>query len=138
METKSVELRSFCTAVRWAAFSRFAAMHEGLDMRAAGNTEVRATADGVVRHAGWKAEYGYTVEVDHGFGIMTRYAHLSHVAVREGEMVKLRQALGTIGATGRTTGQHLHYEVRVDGKARNPMSFLRVDRNLAREGSHVR
>jgi murein DD-endopeptidase MepM/ murein hydrolase activator NlpD len=119
-------------------FSRFAAMHEGLDMRAASNTEVRATAAGLVQFAGWKAEYGYTVEIDHGFGIVTRYAHLSHIAVREGEPVKLRQALGTIGATGRTTGQHLHYEVRVDGRARNPMNFLRVDRNLAKEVSHVR
>lgn len=119
-------------------FSRMAAMHEGVDLRGGYNSTVRATAAGKVVHAGWKAEYGLTVEVDHGFGLLTRYAHLAQISVKEGDMVRLHQAVGLLGATGRATGAHLHYEVRVDGRARNPLGFLRVDRNTAKEINNVR
>jgi len=119
-------------------FSRFAAMHEGVDMRAAPGTAVRATAAGRVVHAGWRAEYGLLVEIDHGFGLLTRYAHLSSTSVKVGDAVALHQPIGLIGATGRTTGQHLHYEIRVDGQARNPVQFLKADRNQPRASHHVR
>jgi murein DD-endopeptidase MepM/ murein hydrolase activator NlpD len=119
-------------------FSRMAAMHEGVDLRGGYNIAVLATAPGKIIHAGWKSEYGLTVEVDHGFGLVTRYAHLAQVSVKEGDIVVLGQTIGTLGATGRTTGAHLHYEVRLDGRPRNPLNFLKLDRNLAKETNHVR
>jgi len=119
-------------------FSRFAAMHEGVDMRAMPGTAVKATAAGRVVSAGWRAEYGNLVEIDHGFGILTRYAHLSAISVNPGDLVDVHQPIGLIGATGRTTGAHLHYEIRVDGQARNPVQFLKADRNLPKASQHVR
>ena len=77
------------------------------------------------------------VELDHGFGLSTRYGHLSQIAVKQGDVVKLHQPVGLVGATGRATGTHLHYEIRVDGKPRNPVNFLKPDRNLAKAASHV-
>ncbi len=108
-------------------FTAQPAMHEGVDLRGSPGAAVFATAAGVVIFAGWKSEYGNVVEIDHGLGIVTRYAHLGRFAVRAGQVVARHQQLGEIGSTGRSTGVHLHYEVRVDGRARNPMTFLRVD-----------
>ncbi len=118
-------------------FSGFGAMHEGVDLRASGDGAVYATAAGTVRFAGWKFEYGYLIEIDHGFGLMTRYAHLSKIIVKPGEPVALNQQLGQIGATGRATGVHLHYEVRVDGRPRNPVNFLKADRHVSETDHHV-
>lgn len=109
-------------------FTGLPARHDGVDLRGARNAPVFATAPGTVVYAGWQSEYGNLVEVDHGFGMTTRYAHLSTVLVKTGEAVALRQQVGLMGATGRATGVHLHYEVRVDGRARNPVNFLKAVR----------
>ena len=118
-------------------FSGFGAMHEGIDLRTSGDGAVYATAAGTVRFAGWKGEYGNLVEVDHGFGLMTRYAHLSRINVKAGEPVTLNQQIGQIGATGRATGVHLHYEVKVDGRPRNPINFLKADRHVPETDRYV-
>ena len=118
-------------------FSGFGAMHEGIDLRTSGDGAVYATAAGAVRFAGWKGEYGNLIEIDHGFGLMTRYAHLSKIYVKPGDPVTLNQQLGQIGATGRATGVHLHYEVRVDGRPRNPVNFLKADRHVPETDRYV-
>lgn len=111
-------------------FSRLPAAHEGLDLASSYGAPVFATAAGTVSFTGWKGEYGNTVEIDHGMGLSTRYAHLSRIAVKPGDTVALRHTVGTVGATGRATGAHLHYETRVDGVARNPVTFLRAARHV--------
>jgi len=100
------------------------AAHEGIDLAAAARTPVHATAAGRVVFAGRRGGYGRMVEVDHGYGVHTRYAHLARILVRPGQRVALRQGIGLVGSSGRTTGPHLHYEIRVDGIARNPARFL--------------
>jgi murein DD-endopeptidase MepM/ murein hydrolase activator NlpD len=109
-------------------FTGQAALHEGLDLRGPVNTPIYATAAGVASFVGWHYDYGNMVEIDHGFGLVTRYAHLGKILVKKGEPVALHQQLGLMGATGRVTAVHLHYEVRVDGRARNPVNFLKADR----------
>ncbi len=104
------------------------ARHEGLDLAAVPGAPVLSTAPGVVREVGWQGDYGRLVEVDHGFGLRTRYAHLSKATVQPGETVESGAALGVIGRSGRTTGPHLHYEVLVEGVAVDPMRFLRAGR----------
>jgi hypothetical protein len=76
------------------------------------------------------------VEIDHGYGLVTRYAHLSRILVKAGMPVTLKQQLGFVGATGRVTAMHLHYEVRVDGRARNPVNFFKAGRHVP-EADHV-
>ncbi|MCB1832129.1 MAG: M23 family metallopeptidase [Geminicoccaceae bacterium] len=105
------------------------AIHSGLDMGAARGSKVLATAGGTVLRAGPAGAYGILVEIDHGEGIVTRYGHLSKALVKAGETVDLRTAVGIIGSTGRSTGIHLHYEVRIDDRARNPYRFLDAGRN---------
>jgi len=100
------------------------ASHEGIDLAAAPRTPVHATAAGRVVFAGRRGGYGRMVEVDHGYGVHTRYAHLARILVFPGQRVALRQGIGLVGSSGRTTGPHLHYEIRVDGIARNPARFL--------------
>jgi murein DD-endopeptidase MepM/ murein hydrolase activator NlpD len=112
-------------------FTRSPALHSGLDFRAPTGTPVRATARGKIIEAGYNGGYGRMVEIDHGFGITTRYAHLSTIAVSEGETVEKGAVLGQVGSTGRSTGPHLHYEVRIDDDAADPMRFLRAERLLA-------
>ena len=96
-------------------------MHSGVDLAAPTGTPVRATADGVVAGAGWRGGYGIMVSLGHGGGMSTRYAHLSAIAVRPGTAVKAGQVIGYVGATGTATGSHVHYEVRMNGRAVNPM-----------------
>ena len=96
-------------------------MHTGVDLAAPTGTPVRATADGVVAGAGWRGGYGIMVSLGHGNGLSTRYAHLSAIAVQPGTAVKAGQVIGYVGATGTATGPHVHYEVRVNGRAVNPM-----------------
>jgi murein DD-endopeptidase MepM/ murein hydrolase activator NlpD len=98
--------------------------HKGQDISAAYGSQVIATADGVVVIAGWLRGYGNVVYVDHGNGISTRYGHLSHIDVTVGQTVKRGDNLGLVGSTGRSTGPHLHYEVRIDGQATNPIPYL--------------
>ena len=102
------------------------AMHLGQDMQAPRNTPVNAPAPGRVTFVGWKGAYGKFVEVDHGFGVRTRYGHLEKIVVERGQEVAFRDQLGSVGSTGRSTGAHLHYEVLVDGNQRDPQRFIRA------------
>jgi murein DD-endopeptidase MepM/ murein hydrolase activator NlpD len=99
-------------------------MHSGLDIRANRGTQVRAPAPGTVAYAGPQGEYGTTVIVDHGNDIRTIYGHLSKVGVKSGERIERGTILGLTGNTGRSTGPHLHYEIRVKGHAVNPRAYL--------------
>ncbi|GIL00835.1 MAG: membrane protein [Alphaproteobacteria bacterium] len=113
-------------------FLRRPALHAGIDFSAAHGTPVRATAAGVVIDAGRNGGYGEMVEIDHGGGLTTRYGHLSEVLVRTGDRVEAGTTIGRSGSTGRSTGPHLHYEVRRAGAAVNPMRFLKAGREIAR------
>ena len=106
------------------------AFHGGLDFGAAPNSKIRATAPGRVIHAGPLGPYGNTVEIDHGMGVTTRFGHMKEVTVEVGQEVSFRDVVGVIGSTGRSTGRHLHYEVRLDGEAYDPAKFLDTGRNL--------
>ncbi|WP_147104152.1 M23 family metallopeptidase [Tateyamaria sp. syn59] len=101
-------------------------MHNGVDFAASVGTPLYATADGVVTHAGWQSGYGRLVKIQHEFGIETRYAHLSRLRVKVGQKVSRGDRIGDMGASGRVTGVHLHYEVRVGGKAVNPMIYIKA------------
>ena len=100
------------------------AMHEGLDFAAPRGTPIKAAAAGIVVSAGYQSGYGKTVDIDHGDGLMTRYAHASSLSVKPGEMVERGQPIARVGSTGRSTGAHLHFEVRVAGRAMDPRTFL--------------
>lgn len=112
--------------VRNDPFLRGPAMHTGLDFRAETGDPARATAAGTVTLAGWNAGYGKMVEVDHGNGLATRYAHLSAIDVQVGDTIRIGQVVGKVGSTGRSTGPHLHYETRIDGDPVDPQKFLRA------------
>ena len=112
-------------------FLRTWALHSGIDFRAATGEPARATAAGKVTHAGSMGGYGLMVEVDHGNGIATRYAHLSRIDVSVGDTVTVNQRVGRVGSTGRSTGPHLHYETRVNGEPVDPLKFLRAGLRLA-------
>jgi len=105
---------------------RWGRMHKGTDFAAPHGTPIYSTADGVVIHAGWLSGYGKLVKIQHQFGIETRYAHLSKFRVKVGQRVSRGQRIGDMGNTGRSTGTHLHYEVRVGGKAVNPMIYIKA------------
>ncbi|MFM6831857.1 MAG: M23 family metallopeptidase [Novosphingobium sp.] len=98
--------------------------HKGIDLAAATGTPIRASADGVVEKADWFGGYGLFVSLDHGGAMETRYGHMSRVAVAEGQQVRKGDIIGYVGSTGRSTGPHLHYEVRVAGEAVNPVPYL--------------
>lgn len=101
-------------------------MHSGVDFAGPVGTPLYATADGVVTHAGWLSGYGRLVKIKHEFGIETRYAHMSKIRVKVGQRVSRGERIGDMGASGRVTGPHLHYEVRVGGKAVNPMIYIKA------------
>jgi murein DD-endopeptidase MepM/ murein hydrolase activator NlpD len=103
---------------------RWGRMHTGLDIGAGYGTSVGAAGSGTVVRAGWNGGYGRTVEVDHGDGVVTRYAHLSSVNVGTGEVVGRGQNVGRVGSTGHSTGPHLHFEVLVNDAPRNPLNYL--------------
>ena len=111
-------------------FFHSAAMHTGIDFRGGYGSPVRVTAPGRVIVAGSQGGYGNMVEVDHGFGLSTRYAHLSSIQVDVGDTIKGRDVVGHIGSTGRSTGPHLHYETRIDGEPVDPMRFLQASARL--------
>ncbi len=98
--------------------------HLGIDIAAPSGTPIVAPADGVVISAGREAEYGRLVSIDHGHGYTTVYGHLKDIHVKMGDRIKAGQSLGTVGSTGKTTGPHLHYEVRFHGRPVNPYSYL--------------
>jgi murein DD-endopeptidase MepM/ murein hydrolase activator NlpD len=109
-------------------FNGARARHEGLDMVGTLRSDVLATAPGTVVSAGWKGNYGRVVEIDHGLGIHTLYAHLDSVAVKVGDVVDYRQLVGKLGSSGRSSGPHCHYEVRYNDKPLDPMGFLKAGR----------
>ncbi|PSH62579.1 peptidase [Phyllobacterium brassicacearum] len=109
------------------------AFHSGMDFRATSGSSVLATANGTVTAADYNGGYGNMVEIDHGNGLSTRYGHMSRIVVSVGEHVKPGDVLGKVGSTGRSTGPHLHYEVRKNGNAINPVGFMTIGRQLAAE-----
>ena len=112
-------------------FTRGLAQHSGLDFRAPTGSPIRAAAAGRVIEAGSAGGYGRMVEIDHGYGLTTRYAHMSSIAVNEGDAIQKGAIIGYVGSTGRSTGPHLHYEVRIDEEATDPMRFVRAGGLLA-------
>ncbi len=106
------------------------AKHAGADLAAPTGTPIYVTAPGKVAFAGWRGRYGRTIEIDHGYGVRTRYAHLRKMLVKVGQEVGNREKIGLVGSSGRSTGPHVHYEVRFKGRAQNPMKFLKA-------GNHV-
>ena len=111
-------------------FQRRAAMHAGVDLAGPMGTKIFATADGVVSRSQWVNGYGNLVEIDHGHGIQTRYGHLSKALVAPGTHVHRGDLIALMGSTGRSTGCHLHYEVRIDGRAVNPVPFMQTNEYL--------
>lgn len=108
------------------------AFHPGLDLRATYGTPIHATGDGKVVFAGRDGGYGNMVEIDHGNGLKTRYGHMSKILVTTGQTVREGQVIGKVGSTGRSTGPHLHYEVRVDGRPVDPSVFLSAGRAISK------
>jgi murein DD-endopeptidase MepM/ murein hydrolase activator NlpD len=112
--------------VRSDPFEHGAAMHPGIDLAGSYGTPIYATADGTVLRAGWNSGgYGNLVELDHGRGITTRYGHMSAILVSAGQHVTRGEQIGRMGSTGRSTGNHLHYEVRIDNRPVNPIPFMK-------------
>lgn len=100
--------------------------HKGIDLPATTGTPIHASADGVVGKADWFGGYGLFVELEHGAGMETRYGHMSRIAVAEGQHVRKGDVIGYVGSTGRSTGSHLHYEVRIGGEAVNPLPYMQT------------
>lgn len=109
------------------------AMHSGLDFPAPTGTPILAAAGGVVVTSDWHSAYGRTVEIDHGNGLVTRYAHASRLHVKKGDLVRRGQHIADVGNTGRSTGPHLHFEVLVSGVAQDPKVFLDAGERLVRQ-----
>lgn len=109
---------------RRSPFTRKWKFHAGIDLSAPVGTPILSPAPGVVKTARFNSGYGRMVEIDHGFGIVTRFAHNARVFVKEGDIVKPGQVICTVGMTGQTTGPHLHYEVHVDGRPVDPLEYL--------------
>jgi murein DD-endopeptidase MepM/ murein hydrolase activator NlpD len=105
-------------------FSGRAALHTGLDFPAEAGTPVVAAAGGVVVTVEWHAQYGHMLEIDHGNGLLTRYAHLSKALVKAGDIAQRGQVIAKVGSSGRSTGPHLHFEVLLQGVPQNPVKFL--------------
>jgi murein DD-endopeptidase MepM/ murein hydrolase activator NlpD len=100
--------------------------HEGQDLAGDYGTAIFATADGVVTYAGWENGYGRLIKIQHEFGIETRFGHLSQIRVEVGQRVSRGDRIGDMGNSGRSTGTHLHYEVRIGGTAVNPVTFIKA------------
>jgi murein DD-endopeptidase MepM/ murein hydrolase activator NlpD len=125
--------------IRSDPFQGTARMHAGVDIPGPIGTPIYATADGIIAHADRQGGYGNMVEINHGKGIATRYGHLSKILVGDGTRVTRGQLIGLMGSTGRSTGSHLHYEVRIDGHAVNPVPFLTTaDYLLASQDQAIR
>ncbi|MGV6810646.1 MAG: DUF5930 domain-containing protein [Brevirhabdus sp.] len=105
-------------------------MHSGQDIAGASGTPIYATADGVVSHADWSSGYGRLIKIKHEFGVETRYAHLLKIRVKKGQRVSKGERIGDMGSSGRSTGTHLHYEIRQGAKPVNPMTYIKAARNV--------
>ena len=110
--------------VRRHPIFHYNAMHNGIDLAAFRGTPVLASGDGRITCAEWKPGYGNVIVLDHGNDLTTVYAHMSEILVETGDVAMKDQQIGSVGATGRATGNHLHFEVREDGKPSNPREFL--------------
>jgi murein DD-endopeptidase MepM/ murein hydrolase activator NlpD len=117
-------LSSAFSAMREHPILHIARPHEGIDVSAPMGTPIEAPAGGVVRSTGWEAGYGNTIEIDHGFGIVTRFAHASRILVHQGQRVQRGDRIALVGNSGLATGPHLHYEVRVNGKPVDPLRYV--------------
>ncbi|MGB7404292.1 MAG: M23 family metallopeptidase, partial [Pacificimonas sp.] len=109
---------------------RWGRLHAGTDFAAPMATPIYAPADGVVTFAGWSSGYGRLTKIQHEFGIDTRYAHQNAIRVEVGQRVSQGDRIGDIGSSGRSTGSHLHYEVRVGGEPVNPMIYIRAGEDV--------
>lgn len=114
-------------------FTRRAAMHSGIDFKGNLGSPILAAAKGRVIYAGWKSGYGRFVEISHGNGLTTRYAHMSRINVKNGQQVEGGETVGGLGSTGRSTGPHLHFEVRINNRAVNPRPFLETAPDVLKE-----
>jgi len=110
--------------------TRWGRLHAGIDLAGAYGSPIYATADGVVTHAGWMSGYGRLVTIKHQFGIETRYGHMAQIRVKVGDRVSRGDRIGDMGNSGRSTGTHLHYEVRTGGTPVNPMTFIKAGRDV--------
>ena len=129
----SLEFISSGFGYRSDPFTGGAAFHAGLDFRGPIGAPIYAAAAGTVSYAGVRAGYGNCVEVSHGNGLLTRYAHMSRIESRIGQAVKPGEVIGRIGSTGRSTGPHLHFEVRINDQAVNPRPFLEANTHVFQE-----
>ena len=139
--TRSATRSTFTSGygVRSDPFRGRAAMHAGIDLAGPYGTPIYATADGIVGQAEYnRGGYGNLVEINHGQGIQTRYGHLSRYAASAGQRVRRGQLIGYMGSTGRSTGSHLHYEVRIDGRAVNPVPFITQAAAIAQSAGRQR
>ncbi|MCE5972927.1 DUF5930 domain-containing protein [Sinirhodobacter sp. WL0062] len=109
---------------------RWGRLHAGVDLAGRVGTDIYAPADGTVTEAGWENGYGNVVKIRHEFGISTVYGHLSKIRVKAGQKVSRGELIGDMGNTGRSTGPHLHYEIRVDGSPTNPMTFIKAAKDV--------
>jgi murein DD-endopeptidase MepM/ murein hydrolase activator NlpD len=114
-------------------FNGRGAMHAGIDFKGAMGSPIFAAAEGRVTHAGWKSGYGQAIDIAHGNGILTRYAHLSRIGVKVGQQIDAGATIGGLGSTGRSTGPHLHFEVRINDRAINPRPFLEAAPDVLKE-----
>ena len=128
-----VEMVTSSYGYRRDPFTGAGAMHSGLDFRGPYGAPIYAAAKGTVSYVGWKSGYGKTVEIDHGNGLMTRYAHMSSFNATLGQNVDAGTFIGGIGSTGRSTGPHLHFEVRINDRAVNPRPFLEKAPHVLKE-----
>ena len=110
---------------RKSPFGKRRVFHSGLDIAAPRGTAIKAPANGTVVHSGWMGGYGRTIVLSHSKGLTTLYGHCSKLLVRKGAKISRGQTIALVGSTGRSTGNHLHFEVRVGGKPRNPLQYLR-------------
>jgi murein DD-endopeptidase MepM/ murein hydrolase activator NlpD len=114
-------------------FNEQLAFHSGVDLSGPKGADVRATGSGVVVFAGSRGAYGNTVEIDHGYGIRTRYGHLAKIVAVPGTQVDKGAVIGRLGSTGRSTGPHVHYEVWYDRDVRDPEKFIKAGRDVLKE-----
>ncbi len=117
--------------VRWHPVLGGRRQHKGVDLSAPAGTPIYATADGVVGKAEWFSSYGLYVQLEHGGNLETRYGHMSRLNVFAGQKVHKGELIGYVGSTGRSTGPHLHYEVRIAGEAVNPIPYMQAGTQLA-------
>jgi murein DD-endopeptidase MepM/ murein hydrolase activator NlpD len=108
--------------------------HAGIDVAGKRGDPIHAAADGTVRRAGWLGGYGQAIEIDHGYGVTTLYGHCSELFVQSGDYIRRGERISAMGSTGRSTGPHLHFEVRLDGHAVDPLQYLRVPAAAKRPG----